>query len=93
MVLLSGGLDSATVLAMARARGFACECLSVWYGQRHAGEIEAAGAVARSLGASGHRVVRVELGLLGGSALTDATASVPKDGEGVEEGRGSGGFP
>lgn len=77
VVLVSGGLDSATVLAMARAEGWSCHALSVDYGQRHRSELEAAAAVARSLGAAEHRVVRVELGSFGGSALTDPAIRVP----------------
>jgi 7-cyano-7-deazaguanine synthase len=77
-VLLSGGLDSATVLAIARDEGFACHCLSVDYGQRHRIELAAATRVARSLGAASHRVVGVDLRAIGGSALT-ADLDVPKD--------------
>ena len=77
VVLLSGGLDSATVLAMARAEGHACHALSVDYGQRHRAELAAAAAVARALGAAEHRVVRVDLGAFGGSALTDPAIAVP----------------
>jgi len=77
VVLVSGGLDSATVLAMARAEGWACHALSVDYGQRHRSELVAAAAVARSLGAVEHRVVRVDLGVFGGSALTDRAIAVP----------------
>ncbi len=78
VVLVSGGLDSATVLAMARAEGWQCHALSVDYGQRHRSELAAASAVAASLGAASHRVVRVDLGLFGGSALTDPAIAVPK---------------
>jgi 7-cyano-7-deazaguanine synthase len=78
IVLLSGGLDSATVLAMARARGFECHALSVHYGQRHSAELEAAARVARALGAEDHRVMRVDLAGIGGSALTDAGIAVPE---------------
>ena len=77
VVLVSGGLDSATVLAMAIAEGWRCHALSVDYGQRHRSELDAAAAVARSLGAVEHRVVRVELGLFGGSALTDQSIALP----------------
>ena len=77
VVLLSGGLDSATVLAVARRDGHACRALSIDYGQRHRVELEAAARVARSLGAIEHRVVRVDLAAFGGSALTDATIAVP----------------
>ena len=78
VVLVSGGLDSATVLAIARRSGFDCHALSFDYGQRHRVELQAAAAVARSLGASEHRIVRVDAGLIGGSALTD-DIDVPKD--------------
>jgi 7-cyano-7-deazaguanine synthase len=79
VVLLSGGLDSATVLAMARADGFACHALSFRYGQRHAVELDAAVEVARALGAVEHRVAHVDLGWIGGSALTSSAIAVPKD--------------
>ena len=78
VVLLSGGLDSATVLAIARKSGFACHALSLDYGQRHNTELAAAARVAASLGAAGHRIMRLGLGELGGSALTDATIAVPE---------------
>ncbi len=77
VVLVSGGLDSATVLAMALREGWRCHALSVDYGQRHRAELEAAAAVARVLGAAEHRVVRVDLGSFGGSALTDRAIAVP----------------
>lgn len=77
VVLVSGGLDSATVLAMAVREGWQCHALSVDYGQRHRAELDAAAAVARALGAAGHRVVRVDLGSFGGSALTDRAIAVP----------------
>jgi len=77
VVLLSGGLDSATVLAMARAAGLECYALSVAYGQRHAAELTAAAAVAHQLGAREHRVMHVDLAELGGSALTDRSLAVP----------------
>ena len=83
VVLLSGGLDSATVLAIARDRGFACHALSFDYGQRHNVELDAARRVAQDLGAVEHRVLRLELGQFGGSALTDAAIAVP---EGPTEG-------
>ena len=85
VVLLSGGLDSATVLAIARARGFQCHALSFRYGQRHAIELDAAARVARALGAEEHRIAEVDLRWIGGSALTDEIA-VPKDRD--EIGRG-----
>ncbi|MCA1977731.1 MAG: 7-cyano-7-deazaguanine synthase QueC [Thiobacillus sp.] len=78
IVLLSGGLDSATVLAIARAQGFDCHALSLDYGQRHNAELAAAARVAASLGAAEHRVMRLGLGDLGGSALTDASIAVPE---------------
>lgn len=80
VILLSGGLDSATALAMARADGFACYALSVAYGQRHDAELAAARRVAAALGAREHRVVEVGLGQFGGSALTDAAIAVPTAG-------------
>jgi len=80
VVLLSGGVDSATVLAIAREEEFDCHCLTVDYGQRHRVELEAAERVAEALGAASHRVVRLDLRAIGGSALTDEIA-VPKDGE------------
>jgi 7-cyano-7-deazaguanine synthase len=79
VVLLSGGLDSATVLAMARAAGRECYALSVDYGQRHEAELNAAAAVARALGAHEHRVMRVDLAHIGGSALTDKSIAVPTE--------------
>jgi len=78
VVLLSGGLDSATVLAMARAQGFECFALSVDYGQRHHAELAAAQRVAQALGAREHRVVNIDLTGFGGSALTDANIAVPE---------------
>lgn len=80
VVLLSGGLDSATTLAMARAAGHDCHCLSIDYGQRHRSELDAAARVARALGAKVHKVVRIDLGAVGGSALTDSAIAVPVDG-------------
>lgn len=80
IVLLSGGLDSATVLAMARAEGFEPAALSFRYGQRNACEVAAARAVARALGVREHRVIDIDLRVFGGSALTDEIA-VPKDRE------------
>jgi 7-cyano-7-deazaguanine synthase len=77
VVLLSGGLDSATVLALAREQGRECHALSVGYGQRHGVELEAAAAVARALGAHEHRVMHVDLAGIGGSALTDHSMAVP----------------
>ncbi|MCB1961734.1 MAG: 7-cyano-7-deazaguanine synthase QueC [Rhodocyclaceae bacterium] len=77
VVLLSGGLDSATCLAIARDMGFECYALSVAYGQRHAAELTASKRVADALGAVEHRLARVGLGQFGGSALTDPTIDVP----------------
>jgi 7-cyano-7-deazaguanine synthase len=76
--LLSGGLDSATVLAIARNRGFECHALSVHYGQRHGAELAAAKQVAAALGAREHRVMGVDLAGIGGSALTDSAVAVPE---------------
>jgi 7-cyano-7-deazaguanine synthase len=78
VVLLSGGLDSATALAIAREQGFACHALSVDYGQRHAAELEAARRVACAGGAREHRIMRVDLAGIGGSALTDPAIAVPE---------------
>jgi 7-cyano-7-deazaguanine synthase len=80
VVLLSGGLDSATVLAMAVAEGYRCHALSVRYGQRHSAELDAASHLAHSLGAVAHKVVDVDLRSIGGSALTDPAIDVPVDG-------------
>lgn len=80
VVLLSGGLDSATCLAIAKSEGFACHCLSVDYGQRHAAELAAASRVAAALGAVEHRVVHLDIGQFGGSALTDRAIAVPTGG-------------
>ncbi|MEN6577371.1 MAG: 7-cyano-7-deazaguanine synthase QueC [Phycisphaerales bacterium] len=88
IVLLSGGLDSATTLAIARKEGFACHALSFRYGQRHSREIDAARQIARALGAVEHRLIAIDLAAFGGSALTDSRIDVPKDradlGDGVE---------
>jgi 7-cyano-7-deazaguanine synthase len=78
VILLSGGLDSATVLAIAREAGYACHALSLDYAQRHTAELAAAARVAASLGAVEHRVIRIGLGDIGGSALTDASLAVPE---------------
>ena len=77
VVLLSGGLDSATTLAIARSEGYACYCLSLDYGQRHSSELEAAQRVAEALGANEHRTIKLDLAAFGGSALTDETIAVP----------------
>jgi 7-cyano-7-deazaguanine synthase len=78
VVLLSGGLDSATLLAIAKQQGFACYAMSFAYGQRHAVELQAAAAVARRLGVLEHRVVPIDLSAFGGSALTDSAIAVPE---------------
>jgi 7-cyano-7-deazaguanine synthase len=78
VVLLSGGLDSATVLAMAQQQGYACHALTVDYGQRHHAELAAAARVAQELGAVEHRVIHIDLTAFGGSALTDPSIAVPQ---------------
>jgi 7-cyano-7-deazaguanine synthase len=80
VVLLSGGLDSATTLAIAKREGYECHALSVDYGQRHASELMAAARVAESFAVSEHRIVRVDLAQFGGSVLTDESRAVPVDG-------------
>ena len=80
VVLLSGGLDSTTCLAIAKSEGFVPYALSVAYGQRHDAELAAAERIARTLGAREHRVAHVDLGQFGGSALTDASLEVPTEG-------------
>lgn len=80
VVLVSGGLDSATALAMARKAGFACYALSLDYGQRHRVELDAARNVALQLGAMEHRIMRLNMGPMSGSALTDASVAVPEAG-------------
>ncbi len=80
VVLLSGGLDSATCLAIARSQGFSCHCLSFDYGQRHRAELAAADRVAKALGAAEQRVLTLDLAQFGGSALTDSSIAVPVDG-------------
>lgn len=82
VVLLSGGLDSATVLAVARSQGYACHALTISYGQRHQAELAAAGRVAGALGVAGHKTLGLDLRLFGGSALT-ADIPVPH-GRGIE---------
>ncbi len=79
VVLVSGGMDSAVVLALAAERGYACHALSVRYGQRHTSELDAADRVARALDAVAHKTVVVDLRSIGGSALTDAHIDVPLD--------------
>ena len=78
VVLLSGGLDSATVLAIARSQDFECYALSVEYGQRHSAELDAASRVAAATGVYDHRIMRVDLAGIGGSALTDKTIALPE---------------
>lgn len=78
VVLTSGGLDSATVLAIARAGGYTCHALSFDYGQRHKAELAAARRVADALGAVEHKTIRIDLGDIGGSALTDDRIAVPE---------------
>jgi 7-cyano-7-deazaguanine synthase len=77
VILVSGGLDSATVLAIAKSQGYQCYALSLDYGQRHRVELERAKKVAKSNGAVEHRTVKMDIGGFGGSALTDQTISVP----------------
>src|SRR5687768_15355344 len=79
VLLLSGGLDSTTTLAIAKAEGFEVYALSFAYGQRHSHELEAAGQVAAHFGVKEHRVVSIDLGGFGGSALTEDAIAVPKD--------------
>jgi 7-cyano-7-deazaguanine synthase len=79
VILVSGGLDSATVLAMAIAQGYQCYTLSLDYGQRHRIELDRAKKVSASLGAKEHRVVRIDIGGFGGSALTDRDINVPTE--------------
>ena len=78
VVLLSGGLDSATVLAVAQRDGYACHALSFDYGQRHAAELDAAARVAKALHAAAHKTVRLDLSAIGGSAITDRSIAVPE---------------
>ena len=78
VVLLSGGLDSATCLAIAKAQGFDCYCLSLDYHQRHVAELQAAQRVAKALGAVAHKTAQLDLSLFGGSALTDDNIAVPE---------------
>jgi 7-cyano-7-deazaguanine synthase len=83
VVLLSGGLDSATVLACAQADGFECHTLAIDYGQRHRSELEAAAQLSRARAAASHRVVAVDLRAIGGSALTDDIDVPESPGEGI----------
>lgn len=84
IVLLSGGMDSATCLAMAKQRGYEVHCLSFRYGQRHDVELTAAEAIAEAMGATDHKVIDIDLGAFGGSALTD-DIPVPKNQDGIGE--------
>lgn len=83
VILLSGGLDSTTCLAIALEAGFDCYALSVAYGQRHAAELTASKRIAHHFGASGYRLANVSLGQFGGSSLTDASMKIPTDGPGL----------
>lgn len=78
VILLSGGLDSATVVAMVRAEGFSCYSMSFDYGQRHRAELQAAEQIARQLGVIEHKVIGLDLDGIGGSALTDDSIAVPE---------------
>jgi len=82
VILLSGGLDSATTLAIAKSQGYACHAISFDYGQKQRVELDAARNVAKQLGVASHRVVQVDIAAFGGSALTDPNIEVPKDREG-----------
>ena len=88
VVLVSGGMDSAVVLALAHEAGFAAHALSVRYGQRHTSELDAAARVAQALGAAAHKTVHVDLRSIGGSALTDDDIHVPTDADGHVIGQG-----
>jgi 7-cyano-7-deazaguanine synthase len=79
VVLLSGGLDSATMLAIAKGEGFELYALTFRYGQRHQREVEAAKKIAASMGVAEHKIISIDMGSIGGSALTDLTIDVPKD--------------
>ncbi|SEF39528.1 7-cyano-7-deazaguanine synthase QueC [Nitrosomonas ureae] len=81
IVLLSGGLDSATTLAIARSQGFRCYALSIDYGQRHFAELNAAQKIAQSLDSHMHKIIKIDLATFGGSALTDQSIKVPTSGE------------
>ena len=83
VVLLSGGLDSATTLAIAKHSGFSLYALTFRYGQRHQCEVESARQIARSIGVAEHKIILIDMGGIGGSALTDLTMEVPKDREGL----------
>lgn len=79
VVLLSGGLDSATVLAIAKAEGYACHTISFDYGQRHRAELAASAILSEKLGALEHKVINIDLTAIGGSALTDTSIAVPEE--------------
>jgi 7-cyano-7-deazaguanine synthase len=79
VVLVSGGLDSTTVLAMAKAQGYECYTMSFDYGQRHRAELHAAEITAKTLGSTLHKVIKLDLGSIGGSALTDASIDIPEE--------------
>ncbi len=79
VILVSGGLDSTTVLAMAQKQGYECYTLSFDYGQRHRAELKAAEATSKAMGAIEHKVVSLDLRTIGGSALTDSNIDVPED--------------
>ncbi|HEY3487306.1 MAG TPA: 7-cyano-7-deazaguanine synthase, partial [Gammaproteobacteria bacterium] len=79
VILVSGGLDSATTLALAVAEGYECHALSFRYGQRHEAELQAAARLVDMLGAVEHKVLSLDLGAIGGSALTDRTLAVPQE--------------
>jgi 7-cyano-7-deazaguanine synthase len=85
VVLLSGGLDSATALAIAKSQGFDCYALSFRYGQRHAVELECAAQIAKAQGVAEHRTVTIDLGAFGGSALTDRNLDVPHEAGAADE--------
>lgn len=80
VVLLSGGLDSATTLVIARGRNYECHALSIDYGQRHNSELAAARKLAQAIGIRDHKIIKVDLGAFGGSALTDKSAAIPVEG-------------
>ncbi len=81
VILLSGGLDSATVLAIAKSQGYDCYTISFDYGQRHRAELEASMRLSKSLGATEHKVINIDLTAIGGSALTDSSIDVPSQHE------------
>jgi len=93
VVLLSGGLDSTTVLALAQSTGYDCYALSFDYGQRHNFELEAAAAIAAQASVAAHKVIRIDLGTIGGSALTDPDIAVPQSGQRDQGSEASAGIP